>query len=70
MSETVKQVAAVISFIVSLCVGLYLAYLVYNEQVSLAIWYGLGGNLLVAGAIVVAVTACGSMVMYKGMHPY
>lgn len=65
-----RQVAAIISVLIALVVGIYLAYLVYNNQVALAVWYGLGDNLLVAALIVIAVTAIGGMVLYKGMHPY
>jgi len=70
MSEIAKQIAAIVSVLVALGVGLYLGYLLYNDQMTLAIQYGLGGNLVVAGAVVVAVTALGALVMYKGMHPY
>lgn len=70
MSETAKQVAAVLSVVVSLAFGLYLAYVLYNNQMTLAIQYGLGYNLWAAGAVALLVTVVGSVVLYKGMHPY
>lgn len=70
MSETVKQIAAILSVLVSLGFGLYLAYLLYNNQMTIAIQYGLGYNLWAAGVITLVVTVVGSVVLYKGMHPY
>ncbi len=70
MGETARQIAAIVSFLVSLAFGLYLAYLLYNNGMTIALQYGLGYNLVAAGAVVLVVTGVGSIVLYKGMHPY
>ena len=70
MSETAKQIAVVVSFLVCLAVGIFLGYLVYNDKMSLAMQYGWGGNIFIAAGITLLITVVGSIVMYKGMHPY
>jgi len=70
MSETAKQVWAVISGAIGLGIAAGAAYGIYNDMFLLPPYIYIAYNLIYAGIAFVLIFAAVFAVLYKGMHPY
>ncbi len=70
MGEFGKQVFALISVLIGIAAGWYIGYLIYNDQIALATYYGIGGSLLYAGGLGFVTFMLVAGVLYKTVHPF
>ena len=70
MGEFAKQVFAFGSLVLGIVGGWYIGSLVYNNEISLATYYGIGGSALYAWGIGFLTFVVVTGVLYKTVHPH